>query len=53
MADATKKVAPAPTPAVEKFISEGVAVEIEQTGSAVDPATGKVLSRSDLPARRK
>jgi hypothetical protein len=31
------------------FISEGVRDEIERTGQALDPATGRVLTREDLP----
>jgi hypothetical protein len=38
-----------PTGPTEKtFISEGVREEIERTGEAVDPATGRKLTKSDL-----
>lgn len=41
-------VSPGPAP----FISEGVAQDIEMHGFAVDPVTGRRLTRDDLPAGR-
>lgn len=45
----TKSEEPAEAPEPRPFISEGVRAEIEQRGQAVDPATGRVLTRKDLP----
>lgn len=37
-------------PERQLFISEGVRVEIEQNGKALDPVTGKFVTKDDLDA---
>jgi len=46
---ASKTPEPAPEPEPRPFISEGVRADIEMHGQALDPATGRILTRKDLP----